>query len=116
MEIDRLLVQLTFGLRGAVALAQEIGSLSLVLRKPGQAQDMAMVPTVSLNDLRYGIYRGVPAQLATGAAPPQVQVTRVATPARPRARPAAPPQPKTKPIEVIRGTTGNEYQVGDYEG
>jgi len=109
LQVDPLAAQ-------KLALAQEIGSLSLVLRKPGQAQDMAMVPTVSLNDLRYGIYRGVPAQVATGAAPPQVQVTRIATPARPRARPAAPPQPKTKPIEVIRGTTGNEYQVGDYEG
>ena len=109
LQVDPLAAQ-------KLALAQEIGSLSLVLRKPGQAQDMAMVPTVSLNDLRYGIYRGVPAQVATGAAPPQVQVTRIATPDRPRARPAAPPQPKTKPIEVIRGTTGNEYHVGDYEG
>jgi len=109
LQVDPLAAQ-------KLALAQEIGSLSLVLRKPGQAQDMAMVPTVSLNDLRYGIYRGVPAQVATGAPPPQVQVARTAAPARPRARPAAPPRPKTKPIEVIRGTTGNEYQVGDYEG
>jgi pilus assembly protein CpaB len=109
LQVDPLAAQ-------KLALAQEIGSLSLVLRKPGQAQDMAMVPTVSLNDLRYGIYRGVPAQVATGAAPPQIQVARTAAPARPRARPAAPPRPKTKPIEVIRGTTGNEYQVGDYEG
>jgi pilus assembly protein CpaB len=109
LQVDPLAAQ-------KLALAQEIGSLSLVLRKPGQAQDMAMVPTVSLNDLRYGIYRGVPAQVATGAPQPRVQVARTAAPARPRARPAAPPQPKTKPIEVIRGTTGNEYQVGDYEG
>ena len=109
LQVDPLAAQ-------KLALAQEIGSLSLVLRKPGQAQDMAMVPTVSLNDLRYGIYRGGPVQIATAAAP-QVQVARTAAPARPRAsRPALPPQPKTKPIEVIRGTTGNEYQVGDYEG
>src|SRR5207244_8837890 len=40
-----------------LALAQEVGSLSLVLRKPGE-QNNPVVETVSMNDLRYNIYGG----------------------------------------------------------
>ena len=40
-----------------LALAQEAGSLSLVLRKPGE-QNNPVVETVSMNDLRYNIYGG----------------------------------------------------------
>ena len=37
-----------------LALAQTIGTLSLVLRKPGENQDQTFVETVSLEDLRSG--------------------------------------------------------------
>src|SRR6202008_3920576 len=40
-----------------LALAQEVGSLSLVLRKPGE-QTNPVVETVSMNDLRYNMYGG----------------------------------------------------------
>jgi pilus assembly protein CpaB len=93
-----------------LALAQEIGSLGLVLRKPGQAQDTPFVETVSLNDLRYGRFGSAP---RPAAAAPAV-VTRAVAPRRPA--PKAAPKPQGKNIEVIRGTTGNDYQVGDYEG
>jgi pilus assembly protein CpaB len=93
-----------------LALAQEIGSLGLVLRKPGQAQDTPFVETVSLNDLRYGRFGSAP---RPASAAPAV-VTRAVAPRRPA--PKAAPKPQGKNIEVIRGTTGNDYQVGDYEG
>ena len=50
-----------------LALAQEAGTLSLVLRKPGE-QDNPVVETVSLNDLRYNLYGGAryPAPAAVG--------------------------------------------------
>jgi pilus assembly protein CpaB len=100
-----------------LALGQEAGSLSLVLRKPGQAQDIPMVETVSLNDLRYGIARGYQQPLSMTAPTPQATVTRAAAPRRPappRPRPVV--QPRSNNIEVIRGTSGNQYEVGDYEG
>src|SRR5438270_8776549 len=40
-----------------LVLAQEVGSLSLVLRKPGE-QNNPVVETVSMNDLRYNMYGG----------------------------------------------------------
>ena len=40
-----------------LALAQTIGSLGLVLRKPGE-QNNPVVETVSMNDLRYNMYGG----------------------------------------------------------
>lgn len=104
LEVDPLGAQ-------KLALAQEIGSLGLVLRKPGQEQDLPYVETVSLNDLRYGISRGYPqasAALADSAPPP---VVRRAAPKRPAPRPD--PKPSLNNIEIIRGTSGNNYQVGD---
>ena len=105
LEVDPLGAQ-------KLALAQEIGSLGLVLRKPGQEQNTPFVETVSLNDLRYGISRAHPVSV-TVATPP-VRVTRVAAPRRPAPRVA--PQPHSNTIDVIRGTSGNQYEVGDYEG
>lgn len=51
-----------------LALAQEVGSLSLVLRKPGE-QNNPVVETVSMNDLRYNMYGGAryPAPAVVGA-------------------------------------------------
>src|SRR3990170_5697204 len=41
-----------------LALGQQLGELSLVLRKPGVEQDNPLVETVSLEDLRYSAYGG----------------------------------------------------------
>jgi pilus assembly protein CpaB len=98
-----------------LALAQNVGSLSLVLRKPGQDQDLGRMATVSMNDLRYSYYGGArPMAAATGAAPPRVTVANA--PRRIVRRPAAPvvPRPATNNVEVVRGTTGSNYEVGGY--
>ena len=50
LEVDPLDAQ-------KLALGQQVGSLSLVLRKPGE-QNNPVVETVSLNDLRYNMYGG----------------------------------------------------------
>lgn len=99
-----------------LALAQQIGTLSLVLRKPGE-QDNPVVETVSLNDLRYTMYGGVryPARASVGAyeAPrPRTPVRRTvaAKPSRKVSRPA--PRPSGSSVEIVRGTEGNSYTVG----
>ena len=91
-----------------LALAQQVGSLSLVLRKPGQEQDIGTVQTVSLNDLHYGMY-GRPV-VRPAAAP---RVAR-ASPPRRAVRPAPPPRPATNSVEVVRGVEGSSYEVGGY--
>lgn len=98
-----------------LALAQQIGSLSLVLRKAGQDQDIAGVRTVSFNDLRYSYYSGArPAPAVATDAPPRPRVTVARRPV-PRG-PARPPVvvPRSNSVEVVRGTTGSNYEVGDY--
>ena len=98
-----------------LALAQQVGSLSLVLRKPGQEQDNAMVQTVSIDDLRYSLYGGArfPAAATYRPAAPRTAVRRVAArPPTPVVRSA--PQPRTSSVQVVRGTEGNNYEVGDY--
>ena len=97
-----------------LALAQNVGSLSLVLRKPGEDQDLGRVATVSLNDLRYSYYGEPPvaassAQVTPAAAPRRVVIRRPAPVVR-----AAPPRPVTNNVEVVRGTTGSNYEVGGY--
>ena len=107
LEVDPLAAQ-------KLALAQEIGSLSLVLRKPGLEQDTGYVETVSLNDLRYNRY-GRP-QLTTAAAPRATAPT--ARPVVTRRAPAkAIPQraPSSNNVEVVRGVQGKDYEVGDYD-
>jgi pilus assembly protein CpaB len=96
-----------------LALAQQVGQLSLVLRKPGEQQDLGRVATVSMNDLRYSYYGGAapaaaPAQVTSAAAPRRVIIRRPA-PVR-----SAPPRPVTNSVEVVRGTTGSNYEVGGY--
>lgn len=94
-----------------LALAQEVGQLSLVLRKPGLEQSNGALSTVSMRDLRYGTYS--PARIITGApaivraAAPRVAIVR-------RARPAPVPQRAPNDVEVVRGTQGSKYEVGDY--
>ena len=100
-----------------LALAQQAGQLSLVLRKPGQEQDVPMVQTVSLDDLRYSIYGSAPySNRVTLASAPRAPA-RASRPRRAATRPAAtvaPQPPATKNVEVVRGTEGSNYEVGGY--
>ena len=104
-----------------LALAQEAGNLSLVLRKPGEANN-PVVETVSNNDLRYNMHGGArypaPASVGNyGAALTEAITMPKPTPAPRRAaapkKKAAPEKPK---VEVFRGTQSNEYKVGGYGG
>jgi pilus assembly protein CpaB len=107
-----------------LALGQQIGSLSLVLRKAGDAQNNPVVETVSLEDLRYSLYGGArsPQPAALGATLPRSQVTIAAAPAAaPRRivrRAAAPakPKPVTSNVEIVRGTVGTDYKLGGNSG
>ena len=103
-----------------LALGQQAGSLSLVLRKPGEANN-PVVETVSMGDLRYNMYGGAryPAPATVGgygsaALTEPVAVPRAAPPRRTVARRtnrAAAPARKPS-VEVYRGTQSNEYKVG----
>lgn len=102
-----------------LALAQQIGSLSLVLRKPGEEQNSPLVQTVSLNHLRYQLYGDARyAAAPVAAARPAVSAARA--PARPKVRRETPavapvaPRPVSNKVEVIRGTEGSNYEVGGY--
>jgi pilus assembly protein CpaB len=109
-----------------LALGEAAGSLSLVLRKPGDPND-PVVETVSINDLRYNMYGGAryPAPAVVGsfgsavAGSMQRSTAQVAS-ARPTRRwaavkpkPAAPVD-NSKQIEVYRGTKSDQVKVGDY--
>ena len=111
LEVDPLEAQ-------KLALGQQVGSLSLVLRKPGEEQNNPVVETVSLEDLRYSLYGGaryaganplaarIPRSQVTvaPAAPPRRVVRRTSAPARPR--------PVSNSVEIVRGTVGSNYEVG----
>ncbi|MCL6730183.1 Flp pilus assembly protein CpaB [Sphingomonas hankyongi] len=109
-----------------LALAQEVGSLSLVLRKPGE-QNNPVVETISLNDLRYNIYGGAryPAPAVVGAyggglggaiagsmssASNRIASATVSRPAR--KAPSRPAAPAPKSVQIYRGVEGNEVKVG----
>jgi pilus assembly protein CpaB len=108
-----------------LALAQQAGSLSLVLRKPGELNN-PVVETVSMNDLRYNMYGGAryPAPAVVGGfgnavagsierSAAMVAGTKGSAPAAPSAPKAhAKPKPAKPSIEIYRGTTSNQYQVG----
>jgi pilus assembly protein CpaB len=96
-----------------LVLGEQAGSLSLTLRKPGDVQDLGRVQTVSLNDLRYSYYGTAPVQNAVA---PRIAPRRVSVASAPR-RPAPRPAPVRDPrnsVEVVRGTTGSNYEVGGY--
>ena len=95
-----------------LALAQQVGQLSFVLRKPGMEQDIPGVETVSLNDLRYNLYGPRPVATATGA--PAQPVVRRAAPRRVVRAAPQPVRPSTNNVEVVRGTTNSNYEVGGY--
>jgi pilus assembly protein CpaB len=105
-----------------LALGESAGSLSLVLRKPGE-QNNPVVETVSLNDLRYNIYGGAryPAPAVVGSlggamagamerTAAQIDSTNRPRPARAR-KPAAPAD-TGRSIQIYRGTKGEETKVG----
>lgn len=92
-----------------LALGSQLGSLSLVLRKPGVDENIPVVETISLNDLRYELSRAYNREPeATPRAEPRRVVRR---PAR-QAPPSPPPNPR---VEITRGTSTTNYEVGDYD-
>lgn len=100
-----------------LALGQQVGSLSLVLRKPGDDQNNLAVSTVSLNDLRTNQFGSIAGPTSQTAAPMGAPTpSRVAQrPAMRRAVPNSTPRPKiTNSIEVVRGTKGDSYEVGSH--
>ena len=100
-----------------LALGQQLGTLNLVLRKPGEEQNVPYVETVSLEDLRYRLYgpahAGPPLPAsATGASAPVVPIARPAAPRRAATvRKPAPPRRSTTTVEIMRGTTVSSYEV-----
>jgi len=85
-----------------LALGSQTGSLSLVLRKPGETNN-PVVETISMNDLRYNMYAG-----AHSSAPRRS--SGISTGVR-KAAPRAPDKPS---VEIYRGTQSNSYKVGGY--
>lgn len=104
-----------------LALAERVGSLSLVLRQPEekdrhareQAADQSAA-TVSLADLRsYAAAHHLP-QPAAATAPPARPGQREAVRPSRAARSTTPSQRIS--IEIVRGTTGTQYEVGNHAG
>src|SRR6185369_5889456 len=105
-----------------LALGQQSGSLSLVLRKPGE-QNNPVVETISMNDLRYNMYGGArypaPASVGGFGAAVTNSIERSAAAidsSRVRSRPARSggkkPAAEKPSVEIYRGTTSNQYKVG----
>src|SRR5215203_3082327 len=91
-----------------LALAQEVGSLSLVLRKPGEVNN-PVVETIAMNDLRYNMYGGArypaPAVVGSFGAAVAAPVKRTAVViSRPPARKRAAPVDSGRDVQVYRGT------------
>lgn len=96
-----------------LVLGQQLGRLSLVLRKPGAEQDIDRVATVSLNDLRYNRFGSTPPTSSEATPSDAERRARIARLSQPRAKPA-PPKPPTKTVSVTRGTETSTYEVGGY--
>ena len=114
-----------------LALAQQVGDLSLVLRKPGEDNN-PVVETVSLNDLRYNMYGGAryPAPAVVGnyggslagavsgaMMRSAAQVASTSTPRASRSWTAVKAKPVQranpgKQIQVYRGTKPDQVDVG----
>ena len=102
-----------------LALAQTVGTLSLVLRKPGE-QNNPVVETISMTDLRYNMYGGAryPAPAVVGSFGTAVasSMTRSAAtvvrahPAPTAKRKAAPAEGRPN-VEVYRGTKSDKLKV-----
>ena len=100
-----------------VALGQQLGDLSLVLRKPGEEQNIPKVETVSLDDLRYSYYGSkAPSGAPVVGAAPAAPVVRASQPRRQPVvvRRAAEAPKQTSTISITRGTDTRDYEVGGY--
>lgn len=116
-----------------LALGEAAGSLSLVLRKPGE-QSNPVVETVSMNDLRYNMYGGAryPAPAVVGSFGTGVggaigksmagsgeMIASATAAAHPRHRwtgakaKRSAPVDMGKHIEVYRGTKSDQVKVGE---
>ena len=111
-----------------LALAQEIGTMSLVLRKSGE-QNNPVVETVSMNDLRYNMYGGArypaPAVVGSfgsglgGAIAGSMNRSSATIASASATRPvhhAAPSKAKTAPssldVEIYHGTKSEQVKLG----
>lgn len=104
-----------------LALAQEVGTLSLVLRKPGE-QNNPVVETISMNDLRYNMYGGAryPAPAVAGgfglggavagAMERSAKAITYTTPSQHAAR--KPAAPSGREVEIYHGTKSEQVKVG----
>jgi pilus assembly protein CpaB len=105
-----------------LTLGQSLGQLSLVLRKPGEEQNIPKVETVSLNDLRYSYLSSLPpgmrpAMAGQPATPQQAQAVRMSQPRRAQPlvrRVIAPVRPSTSTVSITRGLDTKDYEVGGY--
>lgn len=118
-----------------LALGEAAGSLSLVLRKPGEQSD-PVVETVSMNDLRYNMYGGAryPAPAVVGSfgtgvggaignsmASSGAMIANATAAAHPRRhwagakskKSSSAPVDSGKQIEVYRGTKSDQVRVGE---
>lgn len=91
-----------------LALAQQVGMISLVLRNPADLTE-SFAETVSLEDLRDGGYARVGSPMAApamAASPaPMPYIVRRGSP---------PSRPSGPSVEIIRGVKGTNYEVGRY--
>ena len=98
-------------------MGQELGDLSLVLRKPVEEQNIPKVETVSLDDLRYSYYGSRPpgTEPAGSAAPAPKPIARTTAPRSSQiVRRAAQMAPRSSTVSVTRGMESRDYEVGGY--
>lgn len=101
-----------------LALAQNVGSLTLVLRNLAE-QESPVVATVGTEDLRDGAYVGSYSGVSKAGYTPSSSTPYTAPRWRPvrRARAAArPAAPKTATVEIVRGLQGSSYEVKRHGG
>jgi len=113
-----------------LALGERLGSLSFVLRKPGEEQNIPKVETVSLDDLRYSYFSSLPPGVQPGGAvvkpasaeqmteaERKARLARLSQPRRAAPivqRASAPARPSSNTVSVTRGTDTKDYEVGGY--
>lgn len=100
-----------------LALAQQVGSLSLALRNVAD-QDNPLVQTVGIEDLRDGAYVGGYQGPGASYSPPASYAAPAVWQPAPRRNVApAPRKPaKSSTVLVVRGTKDSSYEVGRYAG